>query len=362
MSWAFRIAPLQDELLSGYLCRVARAHGASPYGFCELHLGDKAFWARDCDRGYSALHEAALAAQSGLAAERIGRLTLRAWIDRLTPESYSTSRPPAITPWINPLGVFHRTRRQHALQFCPACLAEIGTVKRPWRLSFLVVCPVHRRPLLDACPTCDAPFVPHRAPGRISLCHACHRTLGCSAPLPIDFAKRAGLLLSIQESLMKSVDDDDHERSMQPHGFDLWTLRQLMSACFAHTRAREAAEVLGVDHMCAWDAGPRLEMARHPQRYGLMTACAVLLDHWPHSFRSVAARLRITRRRLAGHFRPCPEWLSDELSRLPPGRPRAVPQNPPRRLAKVDLLALQRPANWRAARAEMLLRAARRSG
>lgn len=360
MAWAFQIEPRQDELLSGYLCRVARAHGASPYGFCELQLGDRAFWARDCDRGIVTRHEAVLIAQSAITAERFGEMTLRTWIERLTPSNYRSAEASAITPWVNAVGVFHRTRRQHALQFCQECLADAGTIFKPWRLSFVVMCPVHQTSLMDACPNCDAPFVPHRAPGRINLCHACQATLVRPTRSPSRRTEKNALLLRLQGALIAKLDGSKGYDLAPLHGADMRGLRELMSAFFTQPFARQVAEVLGVNDKDEWLAGPRLEMARHDRRCQLMTACAVLLEQWPQSFRSVAERLRMTQQRLGRYVVSRPEWLDAEIQRLPVGIKKGTFPSRRRRFLQVDRLEAERPINWRATRAAMLLRAARK--
>jgi len=360
MAWAFQIEPRQDELLSGYLCRVARAHGASPYGFCELQLGDRSFWARDCDRGIVTRHEAVLAAQSGITAERLGEMTLRAWIGRLTPSNYRRAEASAVTPWVNAAGVFHRTRRQHALQFCQECLAETGTIFKPWRLSFVVMCPIHQTSLMDACPNCDAPFVPHRAPGRINLCHACQTPLARRARSPSGRTETNAMLLRLQGALIAKLDGSKGDDLAPLHGADMCGLREMMSAFFTQPGGRQVAEVLGVDNKGKWSAGPRLELARHSRRRQLVAACAVLLEQWPQSFRSVAERLHMTQRRIARYVVSRPEWLDAEIKRLPMGTKKSMLPSRRRRLLQVDRLEAERPANWRATRAAMLLRAARK--
>lgn len=361
MPWAFQIEPQKDELLSGYLCRVARAHGATPYGFCELQLGDKEFWARDCDRGVVRRHDSVLVAQSGLTSERLGQMTLRSWISHLTPASYRRTDGAAVIPWVNAVGVFHRTRRQHALQFCWECLAETGTIFKLWRLSFVVMCPVHQTTLMDACPTCDAPFVPHRGPGRINLCHVCQ--------LPYDRAgkqlnkcnEKNALLLRLQGTLFSKLEESNGNSKAAASRDELLGLRGVLSALFTKPKARKAAEALGVRTNDEWLLGPRLELARHAHRYQLMGACAVLLEQWPESFRSVAEKLNLSQRFFARYVRSGPNWLDDEVARLVKGTPKSMQPSPRRKHFRVEKLAARRPNNWRAKRAAMLIHAARKS-
>lgn len=142
------------------------------------------------------------------------------------------------------------------------------------------------------------------------------------------------------------------------HGADMHGLREMISALFRQPDAQQVVEVLGLNK---WQKGPRLEMARHSRRCQLMTACAVLLEQWPQSFRSVAERLHLTQRRLGRYVVSRPNWLNTEIERLPAGIERSIRPRRRRGLLQVDRLEVGRPANWRATRAAILFRAARKT-
>ncbi len=87
--------------------------------------------------------------------------------------------------WIVPLHIYHRTRKNPGLSYCPACLSSdrVPYSRRAWRLSFTTVCPIHGVELPDTCAECSAPLAPHRvdigpygfmpSPNRIVYCPAC---------------------------------------------------------------------------------------------------------------------------------------------------------------------------------------------
>jgi hypothetical protein len=332
---------------------VAISHGATPYSFCKVHLGDPSFWARDIDRGIAPRHEAAIAAQAGLAREALQDMTLRAWIGVLTPASYSASSAPAVVPWINAAGVFHRMRRLHALQFCARCLAEGHTLDKRWRLSFFVACPRHQRLLSDACPHCDAPFVPHRSVSKNHRCHACGRSLLLEQP---SVGEIDGATLRLQAAMGETLEAacamDDEARA------DLHGLRLLVSA------VRGAVSSAGDTTAC--DQGSnigaprrvRLETARLGRRRGAMERCSRLLADWPDSFRVLAQELHL-RREAFGNHEVLPGWLVDEVGRLPRHRPKAMPRRHVRLDERIRRLESGQP-NWRAMRGTLMVRAATR--
>ncbi len=359
--WTFQIKPRHNELLSGYLCRVARAHGATPYGFCELQLGDKAFWARDFDRGVINHHDAVLIAKSGMSPERLVDMTLRSWIGRLTPTKYRCAERTAVIPWVNAAGVFHRTRRQHALQFCQECLAETETTFKTWRLSFVVICPVHKAVLLDACPECDAPFVPHRAPGRINRCHACHANLVRKVTSKGRSTEMDELTLCLQDALISNLTVGQEESQAATKRDEMRGLRGVISALFNQQSVGLTAEELGISARIEWLAGPRMELARHARRHQLMAASAVILEKWPESFQSVAKRLRLSQQGFGRLVGVSSNWLNQEIQKLPEGRLKNKRPSVRPKQSGVDRLEKERPRNWRAKRAAILLRAARKS-
>ena len=389
--WAFALKPAVGELLSGFLSRVALAHGATPYSFYALFLGSSSFWARDVDRGTVQQHDERLAVQSGLSVELLRSLTLKPWIARLTPDHHQHARSATVTPWINGSGVFHRERRQHALQFCPACLADHGIVQKAWRLSFVTVCDRHRTLLSDACPACDAPFLPHRATERQHVCHRCSHLLTvpstASSPSgslawrlsPGDLDELAALqrqgltwLDPRLELPMESTTTVDaraatatrpailpHATASVPETTVHWhDLRHLVPVFLTGPHAHESRALLGLPPIPVPLRRQRLELARHKDRLALMQGCVRLLQEWPMSVRGLAAALGLTRRRVA-HRQSHSPWLAAEVARLPSGTIRTGAVAKERFERQMEALGRYGSENWRAARAAAFLRLSR---
>ena len=360
--WAFRLPPIEGELLSSCLARNARAHGTSPQRFLELFWPGEATWNRDLDRRPAVLPRRGaatadwsqeIAVHLGVSANEVRRATLQGWRETL-----GDARLPSHgdTPLLLSVGVYHRKRLRHGLQYCPECLGE-GTphYRRVWRLAFAVACREHGRALLDACPSCDAPVVPHRAAGSLTDCHACGFSLmrasgGRGAP---------DGTVKLQQSLIALLGTTDPVEAAQPRAardaFD--RVRALLAASTARPVQRALRDALGLGAV-ELAATPRLrfEQSRIAVRIACLETVAAWSARWPGSFRTGAAAASLTQRSFARVY--LDEALAAEVARLPAGNLRQRPAYVPI-LATPSLRRLRRrdPAAYRAARARCILTA-----
>lgn len=356
MTWAFPILPASHELLSGYLSRVAFAHGSAPHAFYRLHLNDGWFWTRDIDRGAAQRHHRALSHKAGLGLSDIQEMTLRPWIEALTPPHYSKRVVPAIVPWVNVAGIRQENRERHALQYCPDCLAVDGIVDRRWRLSFYTRCSLHHRLLLDHCLGCEAPFVPHRSLGSALRCFSCQRDLQAKVN-PKSSTPEDARAIFLQEAMVAALLAPQQHSSFT--SADLMAFRSLASVLLTHPRAPKATRALlgrTPQNVRGWR---RLEFARIGQRADVMSFLCALLDQWPETIRALATKLRLTQLAFKFH-ETAPSWLHDEVMRLPIGEKKS--RRKPRRTLEEQVTELEKtkPRNWRASRAALLIRVAQR--
>ena len=350
--WAYRLAPLPDELLSSCLARNAHAHGLSPYRFLALFRRGDPAWDRDFDRDPVALGRAGAAGKdwlsdlAGLMAlprEELARTTLQAERAIL-----GGPRLPARgdTPLVLSAGVHHRTRTRHALQFCPDCLSEgVPHFRKAWRLGFFVECQAHSTPLRDACLHCDAPVVPHRSRNRfLTDCHACRRPItgGGSTGAAVRVAKAAS---AMQLGLM-AVLRGDGVRVPGP-----WVGREFFDVvrCLIATSAPAPVQArlrtaLALDAAPACDNGrQRFEQCRLAARAPWLELVAAWMAEWPGPFRIGADAAGLTRRSFARLH--VPPSLDGEVARLPAGVRRDRTWQPVleepvlRRLRRVDPVA-----------------------
>lgn len=172
--WPVHPHPHDDELLTSWLQRLAIGNGIKVQRLCDLSFGrESSVWNRDFDRSAPPELISRLAFVTGQSVERIEAATLRPYAGIIAPAVYQSTS----SPWILPLGIYHRTRRRFGMQFCPRCLREDPDpyYRRIWRLAFMVQCPDHGCLLHDRCPRCEAPVIFQR----IELgCRKLHRIAG----------------------------------------------------------------------------------------------------------------------------------------------------------------------------------------
>lgn len=317
-------------------------------------MGDSWYWTRDVDRGATVVQHARISQLSGLSLADIEGLTLRQWIGELTPASYKTREPTAVTPWIMAAGIKQARRRHGALAFCPECLASGGVALKTWRLAFHTHCEVHGRPLLDACPRCSAPFIPHLSRRSLLHCSSCGLDLRVAEvrsgmkPVADEGAQLAQARLRAWLDAAGVGDEEARHR--------LHAARVLLSLCWL---GRE--EFLPAGCVPTRRAPRRLETLPLIQRIEAMQWLNKILQEWPEAFRSTASELGFSQRTFA-RYGLLGSWLNDEVERLPPGSGRV------RAKRSVNLMQFLREpeepnaavVNWRAVRAKMLMREALR--
>jgi len=180
--WPIHLKPLQDELLSSWMIRLAHAHGLKVMSLCTLLFGyRRPIWNRDIDKFAPPEILEKMSQITGTPPETVFGTTLK----ELEGRAFEKFNPNGNTRWTLPLGIYHRKRRGFGLQFCPQCLKEDSApyFRRAWRVGFITACTRHNLMLMDRCPSCQAPVAPHRVdmmnrtyyPGErhISRCTCC---------------------------------------------------------------------------------------------------------------------------------------------------------------------------------------------
>lgn len=147
---------LPDELLSFWILRSAHANRIKLQTFTNTTFGRSASpWCRDIDRSATLEFLATLSERTGAPIDDLRAGMLSSY------EGIVFERHTAFgnTPWILPLGIYHRTRRAFGMQFCPTCLFwdTIPYFRKRWRLAFATICDKHGTLLQDRCPQCASP-------------------------------------------------------------------------------------------------------------------------------------------------------------------------------------------------------------
>lgn len=169
--------PLEDELLSSWLIRVAFAHGRSLAWFLTLyvkHQGNE-ICNDDIDFRYNRRFFKTISLKSKLDYQTIYKMSIRSEEGYLYACNNCLYPPKQIRK--------QKDRRTHnGLLFCPQCLKEdkIPYYRKQWRYTFYNACPKHKLFLADRCGVCyERVKLPKMKPnGSIAHCSKCGNDLG----------------------------------------------------------------------------------------------------------------------------------------------------------------------------------------
>lgn len=356
-AWLFRPMPIEGEIFSSYLARIARANGVSPYRFFSFHFPGFPVWNRDIDRSASDQFLRAVAANCNTSFEATAAMTLRSFEALLqgqdAPKGKNTLN---IAPWINAAGVYHRDRKGFAMQYCPSCLAKDHAYKAIWRLSFVTVCEHHRQALLDCCQHCGTQVVFHRNEAFHTNCHRCGRPL-MHVRLDTCDSDQVETRLQLQTMLLAAIHHGHASMgSNQLASGELFAglavLMRVVRAKLRSTRHKKNRETFAT---CLTQ---RIELLRIQDRARQCLVLADLMFDWPNQFLHFAASHGLTQTAFKNEAH-CPQWLRHTVAMLPAGtaRVRTVTVAPIRK--KLRSLHRTKHENWRTERAQLLLKKAR---
>ena len=298
------------------------ANGQKLHTFCSLAWPGKAVWNRDIDKSADIEVIKVLSVRTGTPSRRAGATTLAAYEGTVF-EKYNRYGP---TPWIMPVGVYHRTRNRFGLQYCPRCLAEDRKpyYRRKWRLAFMVVCERHHAPLHDHCPRCGAAVNFHRnelgnprkfAATSLTNCYACgfdlrvetvsDETSQPATPAEVEFTTK--LLQAVDDGFMLVGKDEVVYSHLYFTG-----LSQLMAILAMRNKQlgqlrRTVSDLYGIETYTPPLQGrpPDIqEQGIRPRRQLLNIARCLLVD-WPHRFIRLAQEHRVWSSLWLRHTGPC---------------------------------------------------------
>lgn len=167
-----RATPFGDELISSWFLRLCKRAGLTPHEFRLQYFGAREIWNVDIDRCFGP--------EEVLQVARTLDVDVGDYILQLLRCGSLPSDEIQRTRVMLVVGLNHRDRTRHGLQYCPACLREGREpyFRRAWRNALNVACPAHSVALVDSCHGCDAPLASHRVEGcRITQCSNCETCL-----------------------------------------------------------------------------------------------------------------------------------------------------------------------------------------
>lgn len=297
--WPIHIRPLQDELLSSWLVRIAMAHGVKVHTLCRLTWTTKAVWNRDIDKLADEEFLQVLARKTNVSFSDAHATTMSAYEGYLF-EKLNRFGP---TSWILPVGIYHRVRQRFGQQFCPLCLREDKEAyyRKRWRLAFMTCCEIHAVTLLDRCPQCGSAVNFHRnelgdpnVSHAVSITHCFKCALDFSDPTICSLAKPSfEPLVTFTRSLLTGLENGfvqvGPNMSVYSHLF-FAGLRQLMRVlATSHSRLeklrRELEARFEVDLQATnGSSTANLEELNAGRRNQLLNGARILLLDWPNNF------------------------------------------------------------------------------
>jgi hypothetical protein len=150
--------PIDDELLSSWLVRVALAHDTLPWTFYNLHFPDlrNIIFSRDLDIWANDDFLIRLSQKSNLRIDILFSMTLQSYAGILRRKIVRNTGNTMISPVVPRA----RSNQKYGLRFCPLCLGDdlIPYFRKIWRVSFYSVCLKHSLLLLDRCCKCEKPL------------------------------------------------------------------------------------------------------------------------------------------------------------------------------------------------------------
>lgn len=317
--WPCATYPRPDELLSSWLVRLAHDHQCKIHTFAKVAFPGVSVWNRDVDKAAPEAVLSVLARRAPASPERIHETTLKRYEGRL----YEHHNPNGNTPWILPLGIYHRTRRNNGLLFCPHCLHADGSTpyyRTKWRLAISVVCSEHHVLLHEKCPWCEQPVMFFRqelgrksalADAPISTCFHCGRNLAQAIGVPASSS-----LLAAQLEWYRILSEGWTSAVVYPHLYFV-VLRQLIQvlssrkvACLPLQIAMEAVFKPDLIGASLSDMRETRSFEHLPiiSRGMLLQQATWLLTEWPTRFVTFMKQHRIASTPLFQDMLDIPFW------------------------------------------------------
>lgn len=302
------------------------SHGLKLHTFCSIAWPRKHIWNRDIDKLADRELLNVLEERTGLPPEIIKGTTLATYEGRV----YEKHNPYGKTSWIMPVGVYHRTRTQFGLQFCPLCLAEDPEpyFRRRWRLAFIVLCDEHGIPLLDRCPHCSAAVNFHRnelgnrrtlvAPS-MTLCYSCGyelREAATNTELQSIREDEVAFQRILIDAMMSGFVEISRTEVVYSHLY-FTGLHQIMRVLARGKHAARLREAVrgdsGIDNFppTYQSKNREIESLSVGERRILLNMACHLLGDWPRHFMAVCKAARVWSSILLRDLEIAPFWYWD---------------------------------------------------
>ncbi len=258
-----------------------------------------------------------LSEKSGVSLDEVKATTLKSYegylFERLN--SFGNSK------WIMPLGIFHRTRKNFGLQFCPCCFIKDGAnpyFRKSWRLSLSVACSRCKLILYDRCPFCENPIAFHRVElgtknNLISqmpcYCSSCRNDLRNATQI-----KCSDNLGNIQKNLDQMI-KHGYTKSHQYSHLYFDVLYQIASILSSQSPQMEKFQEfvyssLGLNRPIIGVRG-EFDHLKLEDRINVLIAAFWTLNNWPRRFIGICNKTNTKSSAILRDFYDCPYWFEE---------------------------------------------------
>jgi uncharacterized protein with PIN domain len=321
--WPVHLKPLEDELLSSWLTRLALAHGQTAASLFNQTWPGRSLLARDLDLWNDPTTFELLAEKTYTPPASAFAATLASYNGWLFEDRPLQSH----APWILARHLNVHPQKWFGLQFCPWCLASDKRpyFRRHWRLALMVLCPTHRVLLLDRCQSCGAAVCYERQKARelgdakswtLTRCHRCNADLRDYATdrytSRVD-ATELKFQVRLATTLTCGWINVPQNGVIYSHLF-FSGLHQMMSKLIYGRRASSLKAALWQSYAIDLpiDFLPNktfsLERLNVSQRRALLRAVCRLLQNWPDNFIEFCRANKLSSHFLIGDTKRLPFW------------------------------------------------------
>jgi len=212
--WPVHLKPQEDELLSSWLVRLAKAHALKFHEFCKIVWPEKYTSMKSIDLSPDDEILQTISEKTSTPYEQVFKTTFKSFEGLV----YEKSFPCTYAFWIMPYGRYSWRQNSYGRPCCLNCLAEDNEpyFRKQWRLAFVTVCEKHHRMLLDSCPECGSPvnFIINEAGSEpLTKCKECSSDLLMFTFPVTGYAYE--LLSAIQHGLLEMI----HQKNIYAAGY-----------------------------------------------------------------------------------------------------------------------------------------------
>lgn len=183
--WLFTVEPFEDELLSSWLTRIAKANFTTVIGLFSQYWSGTSYFNKDIDIfDYPESFWQILSECTGVSIKRIYQMRLKSYEGYIQESIKSLGKQRWLVTTSHEIKYYQRAR---GVCYCPLCLKENGYYKKEWKLYFVNACTKHYCFLESQCPKCGAPLAPTytQADQGIEFCFKCGANLLDRTPIMI---------------------------------------------------------------------------------------------------------------------------------------------------------------------------------